>query len=294
MKKIGVIFDSSSNLTYKKAVEKGAGFIPLVINFNNQIKKSNIDINQTFLFENMKRGDTTISTASPIQKDIIDEFRRMLKIYDEVIFIGISKKFSGTINSARVVVEQNPEFQEKIHIYNSLFSAPWLEFYVDEIIEIVKSTDDLLNIYDKLDYLRDKMIGWLAPRDIYWFYQGGRITKNQYLIGNIAKIIPILTIVNGEIDQKLVMKAFSLKNAINKIIKRAKLKKEEFDKKNIKYNFAVLYAGDKELTKLTKNALVKELGVEKEKILTSELSPEQVAHMGPGAFGIAFIPKFNK
>ena len=36
MKKIGLVLDSSSNLNNDVAFKKGIGFVPLIINFNNQ------------------------------------------------------------------------------------------------------------------------------------------------------------------------------------------------------------------------------------------------------------------
>ena len=77
------------------------------------------------------------------------------------------------------------------------------------------------------------------------------------------------------------------------MIKEAKIIKEKFESKGVNYKFVVLYSGNKELTNNSIEAILNAFKISKDDIIISELSAEQVAHMGPNAFGITFKVDFK-
>ncbi len=290
-KNIGIIFDSTCGRTKKQVEEDGNLFIPLIIYIDEKSYKSGIDIDNEKLFQIMKENkNVTIRTSTPLNSDFIDTFDKAIEKFDEVIYIGLSNKFSSTIDMAKKIIEENKKYKNKIFVYNSWLSSPWTPYLYQDINDKVKkdnlSKDQIFNL---LDSIKEKMIGYLSPGNIFWFFKGGRITRNQYLISNLLKIFPILIVERGRINPKKVIKVRTIKNVPNKMIS---LLKEEI--KNIdNYKIGVLKSDNKDLIELTVDSLKKELKISDDMIVIMELSVEQSAHMGPESIGIALLPNIK-
>ncbi len=295
MKKIGVVFDSTCGKT-KEELEKDNSFlVPLVVYINGEEYKAGVDLDNKSLFEKMIKGnEVKIRTSTPLRSDYISAFDSALKEYDEVVFIGMSRKFSSTTSMAEQIIEEIKEYKGKIHVYDSLMSSPWFNFLYESIMNYFKNSDDIDVFFKKMKEVEKNVIALLSPGDIYWFYNGGRITKNQYIIANLLKVFPILIIENGEIDQKKVIKVRSLKKVIEKMVQQ--LSEEIKKRENIdltKYKIGVLKSDKVEYIKLIIEKFKKELNLEDDAFEIVELSPEQSAHMGPNSIGVAILPSFK-
>ena len=297
--KYGVVFDSTCGKTKKEVLKDGNFFIPMIINVNGKDCKSGIDIDNNFLYKVMIKPHhnyeaSNIKTSTPITLDIINAFRDGLKKFDELIYIGLSKKFSGTLNSARVVIDSNEELKGKVHIYDSELSAPWTNMFYNDICEIIKNNITLEEIYRKLDFQKGKTIAFLSPGDIHWFYKGGRISRKQYIMGNLMRIKPILIVKNGEFDKTKTYKAMSNTKAIQKMLELMDKVKEWFDSENIKYKFSAFISNDIKAYNLTLDMIVKKYKIKREEISKMFLGAEQTAHMGPNSIGVGLIADFKE
>lgn len=291
MEKIGLVFDSSCGYSKEKIEKDGNFFIPLIIEINGKKYKAGVDIDSEKILEKMNDRDIEIKTASPELQDIYNSFKKGLKKFDKLIFIGLSEKFSSTQNNARVIInEYKDDFKGKVFIYKSQFSSPWIKLYYNSFKKLVEKYDDISKIYKILDKQKEKMIGVLSPGDIYWFYKGGRITKRQYKTANILNIHPILIVKDGEIDPDNVEKAFSIKKAAIKMINILKSDIEDLKANKIEYKIFVLGEKETKARKILTNLVKTIFKVDENEIIFEEhISPEQTVHMGPGAFGLSYF-----
>ncbi len=290
MNKIGLIYDSTCGITKLEAHQKGLGFVPLVINIDDKQYFAGDTITSDMLYSMMTK-ETKISTSTPIAEMVVNAFREALRHHEKVVFITMSKKFSGTINQAKMIIDAHPEFQGKVFVYDGLWSSPWTYLYLEEVISKVKHSHTVEEVFAYLDSLQKYMVGFLAPSSIYWFYKGGRISKKQYVLGSLFKIIPILTVKDGEINPDSIERARSADKAIDKIIEMITPLVEQIRSEGKEYQFASLYAGDSEITEKVAQAAAKAFNVDIKTIIKMPLSPEQTAHMGPKAFGLSLKVK---
>lgn len=138
------------------------------------------------------------------------------------------------------------------------------------------------------------MVGFLSPGDIWWFYKGGRISKVQYMIGTIAKVIPILEVSKGEVQSGTTIKTRGFKKAINKMIDLVDKRIEDLSLKKGEYKYIVLRTNRDDLVEETRNILESKEHINSEDIVVSQLTTEQCAHMGPDSFGVAlYVPLSN-
>lgn len=290
MGKIGLVIDSTSSIDLKEATKRGIGYIPLVISIDGVDKKSGVDITIDELYKRMENRDVKISTSLPLGKDIEKAFDNALLKYEKVIYIGLSKKFSGAHNAIVNFIKQD-KYEGRVFVYDTKWSAPWTGLHLDEIIDLTKTEKNVEDIFKKLDLPLPWMIGYMSPKDTYWFYKGGRITRVQYLASNFLKVLPILTVKDGEIDQKSVIKMRTVKKTMIKMCELMNDKVDKLKEMKIPFTLLSLKSENVENNKLMIETIIEFFKVEKKDIISLELSTEQTAHLGPGSFGLSlFVP----
>ncbi len=285
--KLGLVFDSTCGMSKKEAEAMGIGFIPLTVIVNGKKYGAGDDLDQETLLGMMEDRDVKISTSLPGGKEIEEAFDKALENNEKVIYIGMSHKFSGTQNAIRLMASQDEKYKDRVYVAKTEFSSPWMPLYAKEIIEMVKDYDDPQVFESVIQKCNDFMVGYLSPGDIWWFYKGGRITKMQYMIGAIAKISPILKVASGEIDKSQTIKARGVSKAMVKMAETVKQTVSDLKLPKGFYKYAMLDTGNALLKKQSVEIMCRELGVSEEEVIFTNLTTEQVAHMGPNSFGVA-------
>lgn len=286
MKKIGILFDSTCGFTYEQAKEMGMGFIPMIVNVNGKDYEAGKDLHQEDLYAMMENRDTIIKTSLPSAKLIEEAIEDSLKNYEQVVYVGMSHKLSGTNNAVRLFVEQNEQYKDRVKVFESEFSSPWMPLYAKELVDLVDKYDDIDQLINDLKKCHKYMTGYLSPGDIWWFYKGGRITKLQYMIGNIAKIVPILKVADGEIKKDQTAKARGIEKAMHKMVDLIKEELEILKLPRDFFKYVILNTGNEELYRKSIEVMCPLLGIKEQDAITTGLTTEQTAHMGPNSFGL--------
>ncbi len=150
-----------------------------------------------------------------------DEFGKVLRAGDDVLYFSLSKNISGNYNSARLAVEDledDPECTGKIRIVDTLNASlgqGLLAIYAAEMRDkgmSFEETADLIETYPA------RMNGIFTVGDLKYISKTGRLTGASALIGNVLKIKPIL---HGSKDGYIVTfkKCRGRKAAINDMIR---------------------------------------------------------------------------
>ena len=99
MGKIAVLTDSNSGITQEQAKELGVYVIPMPFFIDGQQYFEGINLTQEEFYEKLK-NDADISTSQPSVGELQDEWDKLLKEYDEIVFIPMSSGLSGTCQTA--------------------------------------------------------------------------------------------------------------------------------------------------------------------------------------------------
>lgn len=284
--KLGLVFDSTCGLSYEEANKLGIGFIPLNISVDGKEYQAGKDIFEEDLYQMMSNRNVDIKTSLPGLSSIEEAFDKLLLEHEKIIYVGMSHKFSGTNNAIRLIAEENEKYKDRVFVLKSEFSSPWMPLYAKEIIELVKNYDDPIEFGEILKKCNDYMVGYLSPGDIWWFYKGGRISKMQYILGNLIKISPILKVSDGEIDKTQVIKTRGIKKAMLKMVELVKGEIEKLKLPNGFFKYVMLDTNNKELKKMSVNIMCEELKIKESDVIFTGLTTEQTAHMGPDSFGL--------
>ena len=168
------------------------------------------------------------------------------------------------------------------HIIDSLTGAYGCRILVLEAQKMILEGFNVKEIVDRLNKLKERIQVFICPDVLDYLYRGGRLDKKSAVIGNLAKIKPIIE-VSKEGKVEVAGKGIGNNKTMNKLIDI--INELQVDHT---YPFYTIY------TKGTKNVDKFESKLNEEGIHVSEreqLGPVVGTHLGPEAFGVIFVHK---
>jgi len=218
------------------------------------------------------------TTTQPTPKDFIKLYSNILEEYDSIISIHISKKISGTINSAELAKKELPG--KDIEIIDTGFVHFPLGFIALKAGQLAQESKSKQEILKNISDLQSKVKVLFIPSTLEYLKRGGRIGKAKGLIASILEIKPILTIHDGEVSQFKTTRRWN--QAKSELIQSMK---------NIVKNphNLIVSIGDSD---------AKEDAAEMEERIKGEFNPKKIyrvdigvvvgTHLGPGGIAITF------
>jgi DegV family protein with EDD domain len=217
--KIKIITDSTSNLTPEQVEKYDLEVIPcyVVIDGEDFLDDGSIPQSEFYdMIDNSKKSQTSLPTPSSIWEAIAK-----YQNYDHLIMIHVGEKLSGTINAIRSVIKQfkrkNPDCN-RITVYDSKgvsFAAGYLAMIAKQLVDQGLGADEIIK---KLDESRDNDIKvFLTVSDLKKLFEGGRISRATYMLGDLLHAYPILSLVDGKLES--VGREIGFERTINKIIR---------------------------------------------------------------------------
>ncbi len=280
MRKIAVVTDSSADISDQQALDLNVHVVRLPILVDNVEYIENETITLSEFTERMKRG-SSVKTSQPSLGSICGLWDKLLKEYDEVIYIPISSKLSGSYNSAVLAAEN---YDQKVTVIDAHFVCAPIQYLVKEIHELINMGKTAKEIKTFVEN-NMSMHAILIPEDLVYLKRGGRISAAAAALGNLLKIVPLLSVENGEID--VYDKVRTAKKA-HKMALDFTLNVDNPDD----YYFLVLYGGEE-------NEASREMyqqlcdNVNPEDTYYGAIYPVILAHAGPGTVGIGYVKKLK-
>ncbi|AGR42431.1 DegV family protein [Spiroplasma diminutum] len=272
--KIAILIDSSCGIKNTKDY-KDLYLVPLMITKEDgqQIADdANLKDDEFY-----KLNDSQLlKTSQSVPGDVMGKWDELLKEYDEVVCLLLSKGLSGQYNTFRMF-SQEDEYINKIHVIDtngvSIVIKRQLEL-VQKLISEGKTGKEVKEIIEKF---YNQINGYIIPKSLDQLVRGGRISKAAAGLAKILKITPILKY-NGEIDKQGKTRTF--KKAVEEAIELLKHTYPNNKKIDISYSRA-----DDETLELVKN-IIENSGLEIG--LFDNLANTIICHTGRETF--AFMP----
>lgn len=279
--KIGIVTDSGCDLGKEKYEKLNINVIPLKVIFSDKEYLDGIDLTNKEFFLKLIENPQFPHTSQITPYEYSKVFENLLKKYDKLICITISKKLSGCFQSAVIA---SKEFDDRI----SIIDSENVSIGEGILVELCSTLRDLNKSYDEIiNILNDhkKKIRVLALLDtLEYLKKGGRINAATAFVGNMLAIKPVISVEDGRI--KLKGKARGSKNGGNK------LREYILSSNGIDFNYPIslAYSG------LNDTLLLKYLEDHSDlyndhKIPIYSIGSTIGAHVGPGAIAVAFFEK---
>ncbi|QEH62236.1 DegV family protein [Spiroplasma chinense] len=276
--KIAVVIDSSTGI---KDVEnyKDLYLVPLMITKENgeQVKDDeNLSFDEFYALNDSQ----LLKTSQTVPGNMLGKWDELLKTYNQVICLLLSKGLSGQYNTFRMF-SQEEEYKGKVFVIDTNGVSIILKRQVLRALELKeqgKSGEEILNIIEEET---KKFNCFIIPKSLDQLVRGGRISKAAAGLAKILKITPILKY-NGEIDKEDKTRTFkkAIEQAITLLDKRS-----TNDKKVIDLSYSRV---DSEVLDMVKD-LIKEKGFELG--LLEEMPNTITCHTGRETFALGIWDK---
>jgi len=273
-----IITDSAADFTREELDQLSVTCVPMQVIFGEESVSASELSSDTF-WQRLLSGEIA-KTSQPSPDAFLREFER----YDEeILYVGVSSSLSGTIQSASIASSMLEH--AKIHIVDTLSGAAGQKLLVMHACRLRdEGTLTAHEIAEELQQLRSRIHVYASLDTLENLARSGRISKAAASIGTLAQLKPIVRIApetNGHVE--VCGKAIGRHRAIDSVIKL-------IEKHNIDERFPVIpiysYTPD------NCAALIKKLqacGIAVSEDLYSALGPTLATHIGPNAFGAAFV-----
>lgn len=278
-----IITDDNSGINKEEATLLGIGLVRMPIIINDDVYYENDSINEEKFYSLLSNNNNNIKTSQPSIGEVCEIFDRILKEYDQIIYIPMSSGLSSTCATGiclasnyngKVIVIDNHRIsvtlKESIYDALNLIKKGYEGNKIKEILENEASNTSIYIMVDTLTYLK----------------KGGRITAAGALIGGALHIKPVLKINGGKLD------AFA-KCLGNKKAKLCMIQAIENDLRNKFKDFninelqiAMAYTHDLEEALIFKKEVMKYFSLNDKDILMDPLSLSIGVHIGPGSLAI--------
>lgn len=277
---IRFLVDTASDYNIQEAKDHNIEVISIAIEMGNETFYDGINITRDAFYKKLEFADEFPKTSQPSPQAFLDVFEKVKENNDQLICVLLSSELSGTVQSA--VLAKNMVEYDDIYIVDSLTATYAIKVIADYGIKLAKEGKNAKEIVQILDGMKTKVKVLAVLDTLENLYKGGRLSKLEAGIGNVAKIKPLITITQ---DGKIGIRGKSIgkKKAFHDILKL--LGKEDIDKDMPVY---VLHSYGEDNSKVFAKA-VKDMEIDN--IEEFQIGPTIGTHIGPGAYGIIFVEK---
>ena len=198
MLRTAIMADSNCGIMPAEEADYGIHILPMPIIIDGKTYFEGIDITMEGFYQKQTSG-SVITTSQPSPGDVTDMWDRLLKTYDEIVFIPMSSGLSNTCQTALLLADDEPYKDRVFVVDNHRISVTQALAVLDAktLADEGKTAREIKDILEK--EAMDATI-YIAVDTLEYLKKGGRITSAAAALGTILKIKPVVTIQGGKLD----------------------------------------------------------------------------------------------
>lgn len=225
MKKVALVIDNSGSLNEQDlAIIKPVKIIPISFIVNGDEYYENVNMTYTQFYDFLKDKNTDVSTSQPSIEMVKEEWREILKEYNEIVYILLSSGLSEACNTA-INASHQDEFEGRVFVVNNQRVAFMNKHSMYEARYLIDQGKSAKEIKDYLEKTKSECGVYLCVDTLRYLKKGGRVTPAAAAIGTLLNIKPILQIHGGKLDAYA--KVMSTRQAKSKMLNALRKELEE-------------------------------------------------------------------
>lgn len=279
---VKIMTDSTSYIDKQLREELDIKVMPLYVSFEDESMKET-EIKNEIFYEMMEEKGIPVS-SQPSVGELYQEMKEIVESGDDLLCVFLSSEMSGTYASAckvkEMVLKKHPD--ANIHIVDSRSNSMQLGFAAIVAARAAKEGKTLEEVSEiaKQNIKRSRFL--FIPDNLVYLKKGGRIGGASALIGNVLKIIPVLTVEDGKTT---VLKTVRTKpKAIAAMIDEMLQDHRDCGIQEIVVHHINCYDQAEDLANTLREKLQMDVPI-------ADIGPVIGLHVGPGAIGIVYYTK---
>jgi len=271
---VRIVTDSSADLPAELVQQHQITVLPCYVMVDDQTLKDGVDIQADDFYRRLQAGGPTPTTAQPTVADFQAVYQDLTSQGDQVVSIHVSRKLSGTLNSAEQA--KGSLDGEAVEIIDSRLAAMPLGLVVLEAAALAAEGGSHQEVAEKVRQGLDLHHGLFALDTLEFLQKGGRIGKAQAFLGSVLNVKPILRLHEGEAHP--VERPRNRERAMHRLVE---LVKELGPVRRM----AVIHSTDAERMAVLKQELIGLLPADQ--IIEARFGSTLGTYIGPDALGVA-------
>ena len=170
---VAIITDSSADLPDGIAEALNIHVVPLRLNFGDQDYLDKIGLTPSEFYRKLREEIVLPRTSQPSPGDFRRQFEFLLSHHPSLIYIGVARAVSGTIQSAESAAQRG--HPDRSFIIDSANAAGGQALLTIAAAEAAKRGDSAASIVAYIERLRGQTLTWAVTRDLTLAVRGGRI-----------------------------------------------------------------------------------------------------------------------
>ncbi|AGR42432.1 DegV family protein [Spiroplasma diminutum] len=210
--KIAIITDSSCGISNISSIDD-LYLVPLMITKEDGQQVADDESFNSDEF--YKLNDSQIlKTSQSIPGIMMGKWDELLKEYDQVVCLLLSKGLSGQFSTCKML-SQEDEYKDKVFVVDTNGVSIVLKKQVERALDLKNQGKSAQEISDIIESENDKFQVYIIPKSLDQLVRGGRISKAAAGLAKILKITPVLKY-DGTIDKHGKTRTF--KKAVEEVL----------------------------------------------------------------------------
>lgn len=284
--RVAVVTDSNSGISVAEGERMGIYVVPMPINIDGKVYFEGLNLSQEYFYQRLTAG-AEMFTSQPSPADTLELWNRILRGYDQLVYIPMSAGLSSTYATARMMAE---DYQGKVQVVDNRRISVTQRQSVRDALSMVKQSMDAKTIRETLEEQAADASIFLMVDTLKYLRRGGRVSGVEAFAGAMLNIKPVLSIGEGKLEA--VGKVRGAKAA--RLMMLDKLQQELdgrlkplYDSGHLAVKIACSQVSD-QLREEWKAQVMEYFHLEEE-IECADLTLSVACHTGPGVLGVGAV-----
>ena len=282
MKPVGIITDSTSDLSKEILERYDINVLPLHIHLGEDEFTDGVDITPSDIFKWADKNNALPKTATFSPAEAVDFFKTELEKYEDIIAFCISEEMSSSGSVMRFAATEL-EAEERIHVINSGNLSTGIGLLILSAAEMAEKGFSAEKIVEEINTLIPRVRASFVVDTLTYLHRGGRCSSVETFAGAALKLHPYIEVFNGKMRPGKKYRG-KMKKVFAEYVKDLEGELIKADKARV----FVTYSGNRDENVEAVIKQVEELDAFKE-ILVTQAGSIISSHCGPGAMGVLFI-----
>lgn len=277
---IRIIIDSSSDFQKEDMKRMNLEHVPIAVTVDDKTYMDGVDLDSDLFYQLLSESKSFPKTAQPSPQAFLDIFEDAKEHGDDVICILLSSALSGTCQSATIA--KSMANYENIHIIDSLSATLAIRIMVTYACDLREKGLSAIDIVKAVEDMKSRTKILIALDTLEYLYKGGRLSKTAAVVGELASMKPMITVVK-EGSLQVIGKFIGKNKTISGLLKFM-----QNDTPDEAFPLYSLYTNGTANTEILEKRLLAENITPDQRL---QIGPTIGAHLGPGAFGVIYVTK---
>jgi DegV family protein with EDD domain len=191
---VQIITDSASDII--DSGKRGIMVLPLRVAFGTEDFLDGVTLSHEQFYEKLVESDIVPQTSQVSPHEFETAFAAVKEAGDTAVVITISKKLSGTYQSATIAAE---DYGDGIYLVDSESVSVGERILVDYAIRLRDAGLGAAEIAGILEEKKKRICVVALLDTLEYLKKGGRISKAAAFAGGVLSIKPVIAVENGEV-----------------------------------------------------------------------------------------------